>query len=148
MDIIKARNPTWSNKEHSMIDLIVRFSTFKEEVPYTANPNDTEEIGKELFKRALAKEFGTIAEYVPPKPPTKDFVANVVRTVRNNKLQTEVDPVVSNPLRWNDMTEQQQNDWKNYRLALLAITDNKDFPWYDKVITEGIDAVPWPKKPI
>jgi hypothetical protein len=147
MNIIKARNPKWSNKEKTTIDLIVKFSDIDEEVPFTANPNDPEPIGKEIFNRAIFGEFGSIAQYVPPAPPSLDFIKNQVRYIRNEKLVTEVDPIVSNPLRWESMTEEQQNAWKTYRLKLLDITQNPNFPWYEQVLEKGIDAVPWPVKP-
>ncbi len=60
-----------------------------------------------------------------------------VRQKREIILTTEVDPIVSNPLRWADMTTEQQNAWSQYRTDLLNITDQAGFP----------HSVTWPTKP-
>jgi len=60
-----------------------------------------------------------------------------IRRKRNEALASEVDPVVSNPLRWADMTTEQQNAWAQYRTDLLNITDQDGFP----------ANVTWPTKP-
>jgi hypothetical protein len=144
MKIIYAKNPIWKDSKHTILDLIVKFEEYKEELPFTASLKDPEKHGRDLFSRAISGEFGSIAEYVPPSINT---IANEVKFLRNNKLQIEVDPIVSNPLRWEEMTEEQKTKWKNYRRALLDITNNPDFPWYTQVLEKGIDAVPWPVKP-
>lgn len=144
---ISAKDPRWADTEHNAIDLIAKFSNISEEVPYTARPNDVEQMGRDIYNRALAGDFGSVAEYIPPPPPSFEFIESQVRYVRNEKLRIEVDPIVSNPLRWEGMTEEQQNAWKNYRLELLAITTNPSFPWYEQVVEHGIDAVPWPTRP-
>ena len=60
-----------------------------------------------------------------------------VRKTRDNILITLVDPIISNPLRWADMTAEQQAAWAAYRTALLDITDQTGFP----------NNVVWPTKP-
>ena len=60
-----------------------------------------------------------------------------VKQKRDEILSTEVDPIVSNALRWEDFTEEKQNEWREYRKALLDITDQEGCP--TKVI--------WPQKP-
>ena len=44
-----------------------------------------------------------------------------LRGIRNELLQTEVDPLVTNPLRWNDLSAEKQQEWKDYRQALLDL---------------------------
>lgn len=66
-----------------------------------------------------------------------EIVSFDVRALRDKKLKREVDPIVSNPLRWADMTTEQQNAWAQYRTALLNITDQAGFP----------HNVTWPEKP-
>ena len=63
--------------------------------------------------------------------------AQKVRDTRNYLLTFEVDPIVSNPLRWADMTESKQNEWKKYRQDILDITKQSKFP----------EVVTFPKKP-
>jgi hypothetical protein len=66
MKLIYAKNPKWANKQKTLIDLIVRFEEIDEDLPFTANQNDPEQHGRELFEKAISGEFGTIEEYSPP----------------------------------------------------------------------------------
>ncbi len=63
MKIEYAKNPQWADSEKSIINLTVRFEGFPQELPFTACDNDTESHGKELFKRAVAGEFGKVSEF-------------------------------------------------------------------------------------
>ena len=63
--------------------------------------------------------------------------AEMVRSKRDSLLENEVDPIVSNPLRWGAFTEVQQAEWATYRTALLNITQQAGFP----------NDVVWPVKP-
>ena len=79
-----------------------------------------------------------IAPYVPPTQEELDAQAAAsVRGQRDYLLATEVDPIVSNPLRWADMTTEEQNAWAAYRTALLDISDQAGFP----------NDITWPTKP-
>lgn len=57
-----------------------------------------------------------------------------VRSVCNSYLEQYVDPVASNPLRWADMTEAEQNEIKGYRTYLLGYTDNENW-WLQNPLT-------------
>ena len=46
------------------------------------------------------------------------------------------------PMRWNSMTEEQKQEWANYRQALLDIPQQEGFPW-----DGDPNKVPWPVKP-
>ncbi|MBQ9737928.1 MAG: hypothetical protein IJV75_00225 [Alphaproteobacteria bacterium] len=52
----------------------------------------------------------------------------MVRDTRDNYLLTYVDPVVSNPLRWADLSAEEQKQYADYRRYLLDITDDPAFP--------------------
>lgn len=62
-----------------------------------------------------------------PEPSTEEKAAQV-RAIRNEYLETYVDPYVCNPLRWADMSEQEQQDIVDYRLYLLNIPEQPEFP--------------------
>lgn len=62
-----------------------------------------------------------------PEPITEEK-AEKVRAKRNLYLEVYVDPIVSNPLRWADLSEQEQQDIVNYRLYLLNIPEQPEFP--------------------
>lgn len=61
--------PQWANAEQTAIDCVATFDQIGEPVPFTANPNDTEAHGREIFARCVAGEFGDVAAYVPPPEP-------------------------------------------------------------------------------
>ena len=60
-----------------------------------------------------------------------------VRLIRDLRLHNEVDPIVSNALRWSELTEDKQSEWRQYRTDLLSISDQDGFP----------HNVIWPTKP-
>ena len=64
-----AKNPVWVNEQHTMIDLIVKFKHLNSEVPFTADFNDCEAHGRDIFALAANGEFGEIAPFVPPPEP-------------------------------------------------------------------------------
>lgn len=68
----------------------------------------------------------------------KDAKKQMIRDIRNGLLEKEVDPVVSNPLRWADMSEEDQNDYLGYRLYLLNYTEKP--MWWEK---EPLDFEEW-----
>ena len=63
--IARARNPKWVNAEHNMIDLEVDFMPLDEEwLPYTCSPDDVVAHSRELYRRAVAGDFGIIADEI------------------------------------------------------------------------------------
>jgi hypothetical protein len=63
--------------------------------------------------------------------------ADFIRFERNERLLLEVDPVVTNPLRWSSLSEAKRQAWADYRQALLDISLQSGFP---------VDVI-WPIKP-
>ena len=51
-----------------------------------------------------------------------------VREQRDFILVSVVDPLVSNPLRWGDLTADQRQSWVDYRRALLDVPQQSGFP--------------------
>jgi hypothetical protein len=68
-----AKNPVYENEQGTFINLIVKFKEFNEELPFGASPDDCEAHGREIFARAKAGEFGTVAAYVAPIQSIIDF---------------------------------------------------------------------------
>lgn len=107
-------------------------------IPYTLDPNDEDMTidNNELLR--MMSDRGDVAAYVPPTQEELDAEAEAeVRQERDYKLQTEVDPVVTNPLRWGELSPEKQAEWTQYRLDLLGITEQSGFP----------NSVVWPIKP-
>ena len=81
--------------------------------------------GKQLT--GLDFKSQSFIEWKAPIIPPEQLDAQA-RAKRKQLLETIVDPVVSNPLRWNDLTADQQQAYKDYRQALLDITDQDGYP--------------------
>ena len=105
-------------------------------IPYTLNPADTDTT---IDNDAVMALIGTgFAAYVPPTQAELDAAAAAqVRADRDNRLTTEVDPLVSNPLRWADLTSDKQAEWSQYRIDLLGVPQQAGFP----------ADITWPTKP-
>ena len=64
-----ANTPVYGNAEGTNIQLIVKWAEFNEEMPFGATSYDSMQHGVDLYNRAKAGEFGSIADYVPPPEP-------------------------------------------------------------------------------
>jgi hypothetical protein len=81
---------------------------------------------------AMLEQGITPAAYVEPAP-----TADQVRAKRDALFVAVVDPLVSNTLRWADMTPEAQQAWADYRRALLDVPQQAGFP----------NDVAWPLQP-
>ena len=58
------RNPKWMNAAHTFLDCEVNFNELDEEyVLFTANPNDSEEHGRQIYADCVAGNYGEIEEF-------------------------------------------------------------------------------------
>ncbi len=73
----------------------------------------------------------------PTKEEIEAEMAASARRHRDHLLATEVDPIVTNPLRWTALTADQQAAWSAYRQALLEVPDQTGFPM----------EIVWPDQP-
>jgi hypothetical protein len=105
-------------------------------IPYTLNSNDTDTtINNDEILSLIGDNF---APYAPLTQEDLDAqLIESVRSYRNMLLASEVDPLVSNPLRWNDLTDAQRTAWTQYRAELLNVPQQANFP----------NNVDWPVKP-
>ena len=107
-------------------------------IPYTLNPDDDDMTIDNSELLAAMVENNNVEAYVPPTLEDLDAeAATAVRQERDYRLQTEVDPIVTNPLRWAELTVEKQAEWTQYRRDLLDITEQAGFP----------HEVMWPTKP-
>jgi len=107
-------------------------------IPYTLAPDDTDRtIDNDILLSAMTVN-GDVAPYIPPTQEELDIIAaKNVRSDRDFRLNYEVDPVVTNPLLWDELTLEKQEEWRQYRLALKDIPQQSGFPY----------SVTWPTKP-
>jgi hypothetical protein len=105
-------------------------------IPYTVDPADTDTtIDNDAITALIGSNF---TAYVAPTQAELDAeAATQARAKRDDILVTAVDPLVSNPLRWADLTAAKQTEWSQYRTDLLAVPQQAGFP----------NNITWPTKP-
>ena len=105
-------------------------------IPYTLNPDDTDmTVDNSVLLGLIGSDY---AAYVAPTQAELDAgLAASLRYERDEKLAQEVDPIVTNPLRWGELTEAKQAEWTQYRTDLLNLPAQAGFP----------NTITWPTKP-
>lgn len=107
-------------------------------IPFTLDKDDT---GSDIDVVTLHAKILSDKDYVAYVEPTDAEItaekASIVRAERDYRLTTIVDPIVSNPLRWADMSSDNKTKWTDYRTSLLDITKQDTFP----------TSVTWPNAP-
>jgi hypothetical protein len=147
MKLVYAKSAKWANRGQTAIDLVARFEEIPEDLPFTANPNDTEAHGRDLFARAVAGEFGPIAEFTAEAPLETD-VAEAVRYERDRRIAS------TDWTQSADVPQSTKDKWAPYRQALRDFPQQPEFPWYSLVVVEedfgydlDLSKAPWPVKP-
>ena len=133
--ITEVRNARSMNEANTVIDVEINHPDYGW-IPYLLTDYDEDQtVDNDVLLDLIGSDF---APYVPPTQEELDAqAAGQIRGQRDYLLETEVDPIVSNPLRCADLTTEQQNAWAAYRTDLLNITDQSGFP----------HNVTWPTKP-
>ena len=130
------RNAKYINT-NGLIDCEIEHSTYGW-IPYTLDPSDTDmTVNNDDLLAAMSANKDVAAYVAPTQSELNAILANEVRGKRDAILSSKVDKIVSNPLRWDDMSAGEQAQWKLYRRALLDITAQSGFP----------NAVTWPVSP-
>lgn len=86
-------------------------------------------------KYVMAYDGNFYKEGEAPEKPV-DMVKDEKRKERNRMLEMYVDPVVSNALRWNSLTQEEQNIYLSYRKYLLDFTEAENW-WLEPLKTLG-----------
>ena len=133
--ITEVRNAQSLNAENTAFDVEINHPEFGW-IPYGLHPDDTD---MTVDNSVLLELIGTDFEaYVAPTQAELDAqLATGLRAERDDKLVNEVDPVVTNPLRWAELTDAKQAEWTQYRTDLLNLPAQAGFP----------SSVTWPTKP-
>ena len=119
MNIVYAKDPKWANPEKTLIDVTVRFENFAEDLQFTANPNDVEDHGRELYERSVNGDFGAVADYTPPSNEVLAFSARVKRDLMLSSSDWTQLP---------DVPQATKDAWATYRQALRDVTSQAGFP--------------------
>ena len=133
--ITENRNAKSYAADNSRIDVEINHPDFGW-IPYSCNSFDTDTtINNDDLLALIGDDF---EPYVAPTQEELDAKKALdVRELRDHLLESEVDPVVSNPLRWADMTSDKQAEWAQYRTDLLNVPQQSGFP----------NSISWPTKP-
>ena len=133
--ITQFRNAVSIKEDNTRLDVEINHPDYGW-IPYTLDMSDTD---MTINNNDLLSLIGTnFAAYVAPTQEELDAETSAqVRVERNNILVTVVDPLVSNPLRWADLTPVKQTEWSTYRQELLDVPQQVGFP----------DTITWPTKP-
>lgn len=115
-------NVQWANPEHRTINMDVKFKKYNEILPFTANPDDCEAHGRDLYQSAINGDFGAIAEWTPPPLRPLEMRQMEVRIRRDGLLQrsdfTQLPDVQAS------LTDERRTELIIYRQALRDITEN------------------------
>ena len=125
--ITNIRNAKSINESNTKFDVEIDHPTYGW-IPYTLDPADEDQtIDNDALRALIGSDFEA---YVAPTQEELDQEAE--EEVRGTKgllyCFSHVDPIISNSLRWADMTTEKQNAWTAYRRDLLDITDQDGFP--------------------
>lgn len=135
IQITEVRNAQSMNVSNTSIDVEINHPEHGW-IPYLLTDYDTDTtIDNDEVMALIGTDF---AAYVAPTQAELDASAAAqVRSERDNILTTVVDPLVSNPLRWADLTSDKQAEWSQYRTDLLGVPQQAGFP----------EDITWPTKP-
>tara|TARA_B110000259_G_scaffold184948_1_gene233018 strand:+ start:1340 stop:1756 length:417 start_codon:yes stop_codon:yes gene_type:complete len=133
--ITEVRNAQSLQADNACIDVEINHPKYGW-IPYTLNPADTDTtINNDEVTALIGTDF---AAYVAPTQAELDAeLAEQVRSQRDNILDTAVDPLVTNPLRWAELSSGKQTEWSQYRADLLGVPQQAGFP----------TDITWPTEP-
>ena len=133
--ITEVRNAQSLNTENTMFDVEINHPEHGW-IPYAIHPDDTDmTVDNSVLLGLIGSDY---AAYVAPTQAELDAELSLnLRGQRDQKLVEEVDPIVTNPLRWAELTDAKQAEWTQYRTDLLNLPDQSGFP----------NTVTWPTKP-
>lgn len=124
--ITEVRNAQSKNASNTVMDVEINHPQYGW-IPYLLTDYDTDTtINNDEVMALIGTDFSA---YVAPTQEELDAAtAAQVRAERDNILVTVLDPIVTNPLRWDSLTTEKQAEWAAYRISLLDITDQVGFP--------------------
>jgi len=136
MNYTDVKNLVWSNVDKTAVICQALFEKQSEYLPFTANPNDGEAHGVQIYSECVSGKWGPIQDYVAPVRPPNTAEAN--KSIASQLLADTdwamtpdvADATLSNPYLTN------KADFVVYRNALRAI-----------VISPTAGDLSWPSKP-
>lgn len=128
------KDPVFSDFDNKSIDVKMNHPMFGW-IDYTSKKDDADELSRTVFGIAARGDLGPIAPYSGPS--RAEILSREMREKRDFLLLS-VDKVATNPLRYSELNEAQQQELAKYRKGLLDVPQQADFP----------DSIDWPVPPI
>jgi len=132
INISEVRNAVSQNEEQTIFQVEINHPVYGW-IPYRLDPEDTDMTVNNSDLRSLIGSNFTQRTQQEIDAERSEFV----RIQRDDLLHLEVDPMASNPLRWNSLTDAQRTAWTQYRTDLLNVPQQTGFP----------HNLTWPTKP-
>jgi hypothetical protein len=125
--------------KHAHIDNNGQILGWYDQEIHTDIPEPNVEVSEEVWQNAIDSSHNTIINGVTSQVDYRsaEQKASDTRFYRNELLVREVDPIVTNPLRWAELSSTEQQAWADYRTALLNVPQQASFP----------EDIVWPTKP-
>lgn len=129
---IECRNPVYSDSDGTTIDVELNHKKYGW-IPFTSSLSDTEELGRVIYERALAGEFGAVSDYVSDQGgrPSLEEKAEEMRSKRDSLIkESDWTQLHDSPLNGDE-------GWINYRQELRDVPQQQGFP----------EEIIWPTPP-
>lgn len=118
-----ARDPYFPTESWDRVNLTVKFTHLDEAVMFTADSGDSMAHGGEIHARALAGEYGEVAEFIPPTPA--EVAARDNPPLRTSKMAEAVDRAT----HWDMMGDATQAaSWRSYYRELYVLEQAPEWP--------------------
>jgi len=123
INITEIRNAVSTNDDNTEFELEINHPEYGW-IPYALHSHDTDNtIDNSQLLALIGDNFTQLSQEIKDERE-----ASLQRHERDVILETVVDPLVSNPLRWAELTTEQQNAWAQYRIDLLNVPQQSGFP--------------------
>lgn len=120
----KAHSPQWASPEKNAVNLTVTFEHEPEtEFLFTAVAEDSTAHGQELFRNAIAGEYGEIA------PLSQEWISAVTLAENSLKRRKQMELCLSKVQHWDMFNEARKTQaWRDYYQQLAALINNESWP--------------------
>jgi hypothetical protein len=123
--IAEVRNAQSLQSDNQRMDVEINHPTYGW-IPYHLDPSDTDAtVDNAAILAVVGDDFGA---YVAPTQAELDAALAAQVRAERDSLLVVVDAIVSNPLRWADLSSDKQNEWSTYRQDLLDVPQQSGFP--------------------
>ena len=125
--------------KHAHIDNNGQILGWYDDEIHATIPEPNVQVSEEVWQNAINSMHNTIIDGVTSQVDHRsdEQKSSDARILRDLLLTSEVDPIVTNSLRWAELSSTEQQQWTDYRTALLDVPQQSGFP----------NEVNWPTKP-